>query len=1312
MTRLIGEGSPEPLGVTLAGDGVNVAVFSAHAHAIELCLFDERGERELERIRLPERTGDIFHGYIGEVGPGTRYGLRAHGPFAPSEGHRFNPAKLLIDPHALLLDRPLTLHRSMFAYSQGGDDLGFDTTDSAPFMAKAVVAPPAAASSVRPLTPWGRTVLYELHVKGFTKLHPHVPQAIRGTFAGLAAPAAIEHLVKLGVTAVEILPAAAWIEERHLANLGLANYWGYNPVALMAPEPRLAPGGWAEVRATVAALAEAGIETIIDVVLNHSGEGDALGPTLSLRGLDNASYYRLRSDDSRFYIDDSGCGNTLAVDRLPVVRLATDALRTWVREAGVHGFRFDLATCLGRRADGFDREAPLIAAIDQDPELRGLKLIAEPWDIGPGGYQLGNFPGRWGEWNDRFRDDVRRFWRNDDYRLGAFASRLAGSADLFGRRRPPSRSVNFVTAHDGFSLADLVAHEGRRNEANGEGNRDGSSANYSWNCGHEGATDDPAVRAARLRDQRALLACLLLARGTPMLSMGAELGHSQDGNNNCYAQDNELSWLDWTAADAGLLEFTRLLLKLRAEHPLLREDRVLDDADVAWLSPEGRPMTLAEWDAPGAGSLTMVLENGSERLALLLHRGAEHRPFSLPEGRWQVLADSGTGAPGPAVSGVLELQPRSVLLLAEQVPPGRNRPVSPATLRRLAERAGIQPEWWSVDGVRHEVTPDTTRHLLRAMRLPADSEAEARESLEQLAERYERQSLPPALVLREGQPPPPHLIGRFKVETDSGEQVSSEGLGPGRYRMRRDDAPDELCRLTVAPQRAWLPEGIRSGQRHFGIAAQLYSMRRERDGGIGDFAALAELATYGAAAGADAIGINPLHALFPDQRDRVSPYSPSDRRFLDPIYLDTGAAAGAGGDDFIDYQAVWRAKEAVLRQRFERDAASFVMAQDQATFATFCALSHHFKGQPWHRWPTEFRLPDAPAVRRFAADHANEVRFHAYLQQLCETQFAQAAAATAGMEIGLYRDLAVGTAPDGAEAWAWQPVLATGVSIGAPPDPFGPQGQVWDLPPFDPHALAGAGYDPYAELLASNMRHAGALRIDHAMAMSRLFWVPEGADGSAGAYVSYPFQDLLGEVTLASMEARCMVVAEALGTVPAGFAEALAEADILSYSVMLLDREGSAFRHPSCYPRLSLACVTSHDLPTLAGWWKGADIAERSELGLEPEPAAATAIRDGEKAALLRTIDAEPSPNADLPTLAIAVHASLADAGSALIMVQAEELALEERAVNIPGTSVERTNWSRRIQPTVEQLFTGTGKAILDQISHVRSHTPLSWRRG
>ena len=638
LATVISSGAPEPLGVTPDGaGGANVAIHAPAAERVELCRFGE-ADRETSRIALPERTGGVWHAHLPDLPPGARYGIRAHGPWAPHEGLRFNGAKLLIDPHALALDRIPRLQASMFGH-RADDVFAREETDSAPAMPKAIVtAVPPAPPVARPDTPWARTIIYELHVRGFSMRHPDIPPETRGTFAALAHPAAIAHLTALGVTTVEVMPAAAWIEERHLAALGLPNYWGYNPVAMLAPDPRLAPGGWPEVHGAVAALADAGIETIVDVVLNHTGEGDQLGPTLSLRGLDNAGYYRLRQDDRALYVDDAGTGSALACDRPAVARLCMDALRAWAVLGRVHGFRFDLGATLGRRDDGFDPAAPLLTAITQDPLLRGLKLIAEPWDVGQGGYRLGSFPGPWGEWNDRFRDDARRFWRGDGGMLGGLATRLAGSADVLAAHRRPSRGINFVTAHDGFTLADLVAYEHRRNAANGEDGRDGASDNHSWNDGVEGPSDDPAILAARRADQTALLATLLFSRGTPMLAMGSELGHSQQGNNNAYCQDGELSWLDWAKVDRALMATAARLVRARLAHPALRGDHFLTGSsaasgvppDAAWFRADGRAMEAEDWNAPEAASLVVVLSVPGDRVAVGINRGRDPVPLSLP----------------------------------------------------------------------------------------------------------------------------------------------------------------------------------------------------------------------------------------------------------------------------------------------------------------------------------------------------------------------------------------------------------------------------------------------------------------------------------------------------------------------------------------------------------------------------------------------------------------------------------------------------------------------------------------------------------
>jgi isoamylase len=665
-------GRPFPLGVTFAEGGANVAVFSDHAERIELCLFDAGGERETARVMLPERTDAVFHGFVAGLRPGQVYGFRAHGPWAPEHGHRFNPTKLLLDPYARALAGRFRWEGPNLV--DPGDPFVLDPRDSAPFVPKGVMTadPGPAADPGRPATAWERTILYEAHVKGLTKLHPEVPEAERGTYRGLAHPAVLEHLVRLGITTVELMPVAAFLDELRLVRLRLANHWGYNPYAFMVPEPRYAArDGLGEFRAMVAALHGAGIEVVLDVVLNHTAETDIFGPTLAFRGLDNASYYRLDPADRRRYLDYAGCGNALNLGHPRVLQLAMDTLRWWA-SLGVDGFRFDLATTLGRTREGaFSPEAPLFQAMAQDPVLGGLKLIAEPWDLGPQGYRQGQFPPPFAMWNDRFRDTVRRFWRGDEAILSDLAGRLLGSADLFEPRgRGPQAGVNLVTSHDGFTLRDLVSYAHKHNEANGEANRDGHQDNLSANNGVEGPTTDPAVRSRRDRQRRNLLATLLLAQGVPMLLMGDELGRTQQGNNNAYCQDNPLSWCPWDAAlpeDLALRDFLRRLIALRQAHPILRQTRFLHGQrrsaaglkDVTWLAPGGREKGLAQWRDPKNRCVGLMLADEAETLLLLANAHDHGVPFTLPaagpETRWRPLLD--TARPGPETDEAPPLAP-------------------------------------------------------------------------------------------------------------------------------------------------------------------------------------------------------------------------------------------------------------------------------------------------------------------------------------------------------------------------------------------------------------------------------------------------------------------------------------------------------------------------------------------------------------------------------------------------------------------------------------------------------------------------------
>jgi isoamylase len=675
------EGLPHPRGATWDGHGVNFALFSANATRVELCIFDAVGEREVQRLALPEFTNEIWHGYVEGLGPGTIYGYRVHGPYEPEAGHRFNPHKLLLDPYARAHIGALTWDPACYGYTIGadGDDLTFDTRDSAPFVPKCVVVDPdfdwRRETIWRPV-PWDRTVLYEAHVRGYTMRHPAVAEGERGTFAGLATRDVIEYIASLGVTSVELLPVHTFINDSYLLEKGLTNYWGYNSIGFFAPDPRYASNparSLQEFKEMVARFHDAGLEVILDVVYNHTAEGNERGATLSFKGIDNVSYYRLLPDQPRYYINDAGTGNTLNLDHPRVIQMVTDSLRYWVTEMHVDGFRFDLGTILARARDGFDHESGFLKACSQDPVLDTVKLIAEPWDCGPGGYQVGAFPPGWAEWNDTFRDTARDYWRGQTP-AGSLAPRLCASADIFNRRgRKPWACVNFVTAHDGFTLHDLVSYNEKHNETNGENNQDGTSDNRSWNCGAEGPTEDAEVNALRARQRRNLLTTLLLAQGTPMLVAGDERGRTQQGNNNAYCQDNEISWVNWErdAAAEALTRFVRTLTTIRREYGIFRRSRFLTGdkneelgvKDVTWISAAGAEMRPEDWNdqlfcfgmvMDGRAQPTGVGRRGEDVTALLiLNAFYDVVEFTLPEwaggSHWSRLIDTTAPEPGEPV---------------------------------------------------------------------------------------------------------------------------------------------------------------------------------------------------------------------------------------------------------------------------------------------------------------------------------------------------------------------------------------------------------------------------------------------------------------------------------------------------------------------------------------------------------------------------------------------------------------------------------------------------------------------------------------
>jgi isoamylase len=715
---IVWPGRPYPLGSTWDGEGVNFALYSEHAEKVVLCLFDISGRRETLRVPLPEQTDMVWHGYLPEVRPGQLYGYRVFGPYTPEQGHRFNHHKLLLDPYGKQIQGTIRWSDSQFGYRVGHkqEDLSFDRRDDAAGMPKNRVIDSAFTwgADAPPKIPWHETLIYELHVKGFTMCHPDVPAQLRGTYAGLATAPVIEHLTRLGVTSVELMPVHSFVDDRRLVERGLRNYWGYNSIGFFALEPRyMATTSIREFKTMVKTLHSAGLEVILDVVYNHTAEGNHLGPTLSLKGIDNSTYYRLMPDNPRYYRDYTGTGNTLNMRHPRVLQLIMDSLRYWVLEMHVDGFRFDLAATLARELHEVDRLGAFLDIIHQDPVLSQVKLIAEPWDLGEGGYQVGNFPVGWAEWNDRYRDTVRSYWKGDGGLLGDLAYRITGSSDLYAHSgRRPYASINFITAHDGFTLQDLVSYNQKHNEANGEDNRDGNNDNRSWNCGVEGPTDDPQIQALRAKQKRNLLATLLLSQGVPMIYAGDEIGHTQVGNNNAYCQDSPISWLNWNlqAQDRDLLTFLQRMISLRKRHPIFRrrhffQGRPIKGAtvkDVLWLNPSGNEMTEEEWRDLSLHCLGMFLsgqgldetdERGrklvDENFLVLLNAHHEDVGFVLPAlragTRWTAWMDTSREAGLRSVETYdagtpYPLQARSMVVLLERRGNGKKEESSEATL--------------------------------------------------------------------------------------------------------------------------------------------------------------------------------------------------------------------------------------------------------------------------------------------------------------------------------------------------------------------------------------------------------------------------------------------------------------------------------------------------------------------------------------------------------------------------------------------------------------------------------------------------------
>ncbi len=1149
--RPLWPGKPYPRGATFDGDGVNFAVYSRVATRVDVCIFEANDPSvETERYTLAEVAGHTWHGYVAGLSPGTLYGLRVYGPYAPERGHRCNPNKLLVDPYAKAIFGQPDWCGPVFGYKRDDEraDLAFDDTEDAAAAPKCVVVDDAFdwGDDRPPDISWRHTTIYEVHVRGFTKLHPEVPEEARGTYAGLGHPAAVGYLKSLGITAVELLPVHAFVDDGFLVSRGLRNYWGYSTLGYLAPEERYAsrrePGAQvAEFKSMVKALHAAGIEVILDVVFNHTCEGNHLGPTLSLRGIDNATYYWLMPE-ARFYLDFTGTGNSLNASHPEAARLIVDSLRYWVRDMHVDGFRFDLATTIGRVGAGeFDRRAPIFQIINQDPVLSRVKLIAEPWDVGLGGYQVGNFPHPFREWNGKFRDAIRRYWKGDDNLASEIGYRLSGSADLYqGERRQPQASINFVTAHDGFTLHDLVTYGEKHNEANEEGNQDGTDDNRSWNHGVEGETDDPEVIALRERQKRNLLASVFLSQGVPMLLGGDEMGRTQRGNNNGYCQDNEISWFDWKldARRKSLVEFTRQLIQLRRRHPVLQRRRFFvgdyiwesQYKDLAWLRPDGVEMTPVDWHKPWIASLAMMLggdairtlDERGERLvddAVLVLMNGHHEPisFALParenDGAWLLELDTGRAdaKAGAPFTGTYEVAGRALVVL--------RRPLDAAAI----EAAAAAPE--------RAATQEAQRRQRRAG----------------------------------------VVVPLFSIRSGGGW-----GIGG------------------VADIPRFAEWAARAG---FSVL-QLLPVNEASGADASPYAALS------------AFALDPVYLSLDECQDFVAA---GGRDALSPEMREKVAAAEASPSvDWPNVRAVKRAAIDAAFKRFARDewAKKTPRARRLAQFmhdqrgwiddyALFVVWHEHF-GASWVDWPPGARDRNPAAIAAARKEHADALLRAAWVQWELDLQWRKARREASAAGVELMGDLPFMVGVDSADVWANRRLFHVDWHVGTPPDDTSPEGQDWGLPAYDWGAQQA---DDFAWIRARAMR-AGALfglyRLDHVLGFYRTYF--RSVDGKVSGYTppDEPAQISLGETLVRLMSRWGEVVAEDLGTIPPFLRPSLDALAVPGYRVLRWEKEGDTFRDPATWSSTSVATNSTHDTTTTAEWYDALSPGERAALASLP----------------------------------------------------------------------------------------------------------------
>jgi glycogen debranching enzyme GlgX/4-alpha-glucanotransferase len=1220
-------GDSTRLGATIQAGGVNFALWAPQAERVELCLFDPATEAEVQRIDLPGFNEGVWHGYANGLGSGLLYGYRSHGEWSPRQGLRFNPDKLLVDPWARGLSGRFEWHGSHLDEQDGYPVPG----DNSAFTYKAVTTDTVEPRHHRPAHPFEETIIYEAHVKGLTQLHPDIPEQDRGTFKAIASRSVRDHLLGLGITALELMPVFAFADEPFLSRKGLSNYWGYNPVNWFAPHPDY--GTPEDFQDMVRCLHNDGIEVILDVVFNHSAEGGRTGSQLNLKGMDNRGFYSLDAENSAEYRNYTGCGNILNADSAIVQRLVMESLIYWHEFMGVDGFRFDLATTLGRHGEDFDPEHNLLNQICNDKRLKSAKLIMEPWDIGPNGYQAGNFGHQTAEWNDGYRDDIRDFWLGGGKTCSVIAQRLTASAYRFkDEHRMPWSDIHYICAHDGFNLTDVVSYQQKHNWANGEDDRDGHNDNRSINCGVEGPTDNEAILHCRRIRVQALLSTLFCSQGTPMLYMGDEMGHSRAGNNNAYCQDNAVNWLDWSQQDKQLLKFVQGSIALRRDNPALRLPYWVDIGSdvIQWCKLDGSGMDEASWHDNSLAAMAVYLQHADSKNAalLLINASTASVSFKLPCQQYIRQIDSAEVVDQidyvlPA-GGEVTVSSHSIQVLIRHP-----EEVSNKELQRL----GIDRSYQDNEGVQRSTPLSSILAIQSAM---ADSK------------------------IRQAHDPNVANISCFK------------------------------------PQ--WFNKDLPVR----GISLQVYALRSCRNWGIGDFEDLKNFAIEAANNGVDFLAINPLHARPLATPESRSPYAPTSRLWLDPLYIavdklairfnledcledcsELATISNLRDGLWVNYPAVATLKLEALASIFNAFQLSSQLAREHDDFALFIqtsgsALQHYvqFENQ-------QLKDSNATLLNKIKSEALKS--FLCWLQWIADDQLkrVQAACKQHGMRVGLYRDLAVGPHLDGAEASS--PEFARGLEIGAPPDAFTVLGQAWGIAPMNPHSAELE--NGFRALIEHNTRHAGALRIDHVMGLQRLFWVPNGIPPSQGAYVNYPatLERVLADE---SQQQLCIIIGEDLGTLPFGFREHLDNQAILGLSIAMFERHGDDFVDPTDYRRNSVACFATHDLPTFSGWWQCGDIELRRSLNLIHADQYQHELqqRESDRHKLCSQIGIDISAEHSMAEITVIMHQWLSSSSAAMVQFQLDDLTLEIDPVNLPGTVDEYPNWSRKYSVNIEAM--------------------------